>query len=181
MKVKMIETLTKMALFAALVFIGTFAFKIPVPFGYMHLGDCMIFLAVLILGGKKGAIAGAVGAGLADIISGYAIWFIPTIICKSLMAFLMGYFITERIFGLKGKALWLSGAVCGGILQSIGYTITRIFFYGMAAALSSIPLLIIQTGLGILFALIISEALQKTSLKKVFLDQGNTKEVNQSC
>lgn len=181
MKEKMIENLTKTALFAALVFIGTFTFKIPVPFGYMHLGDCMIFLAVLILGGKKGAIAGAIGAGLADLISGYAVWFIPTIICKSLMAFIMGYLISERFFGLKGKALWLSGAVCGGIFQTIGYTVTRIFFYGMAAALSAIPLLFIQTGLGILFTLIISESLKKTSLKKVFLHREDTKEVTQSC
>ena len=31
---------------AALVFIGTYCFKIPSPFGYTHLGDCMIILTV---------------------------------------------------------------------------------------------------------------------------------------
>lgn len=74
--------ITEVSLFTALIFIGTFAFKIPVPFGYMHLGDCIIILTVLMFGGRKGAIAGALGAGLADIVSGYAVWFIPTIIFK---------------------------------------------------------------------------------------------------
>ena len=51
-------------LMIALVFIGTFYFKIPTAFGYTHLGDCMIILATCLLGTKKGAIAGALGAGL---------------------------------------------------------------------------------------------------------------------
>ena len=46
----------------ALVFLGTFYFKIPTAFGYTHLGDCMIILATCLLGTKKGAIAGAFGA-----------------------------------------------------------------------------------------------------------------------
>lgn len=166
---KKIISITEVSLFAALIFIGTFAFKIPVPFGYMHLGDCIIILTVLMFGGKKGAIAGALGAGLADIVGGYAVWVVPTIICKSLMAIIMGYIIAKKAFGLKGRALWLTGAVLGGIIQSIGYTITRVLFYGMPAAIASIPIVLIQTGLGILFAMIISEFLKKTSLKKRFI------------
>jgi uncharacterized membrane protein len=165
---KLIEGISKTGLFASLIFIGTFLFKIPMPFGYMHLGDCMIVLAVLMLGGRKSAVAGALGAGLADLISGYAIWFIPTVICKGIMALFMGYFISKGFFNLKGKALWLTGAIIGGMLQSIGYTITRIFFYGLPAALASFPLVLIQTGLGIIFALLISEALRKTALNKAF-------------
>jgi uncharacterized membrane protein len=181
MRDKMIEKLSLTALFVALVFLGTFTFKIPAPFGYMHLGDCMILLAVLILGGKRGAVAGAIGAGLADIISGYAVWFIPTVICKSLMALSMGYIISKKIFRLKGRVLWMTGAVFGGVLQSIGYTITRIIFYGTAPAIASIPLLLVQTGLGIIFAFVLSEALQKTALRKVFLYTTDSKGVNQSC
>lgn len=181
MKDKKIETISITALFIALVFIGTFSFKIPAPFGYMHLGDCMIFIAVLMLGGKKGAIAGAIGAGLADILSGYAIWFLPTLICKSLMAFFMGYIIAKKLFGMNGRALYFTGAVAGGILQCIGYTITRAIFYGLAPAISSIPLLIVQTGLGIIFAFVISEALQRTALRRVFLYTTDGKGVKQTC
>ena len=40
-------------LMIALVFTGTFYFKIPTAFGYTHLGDCMIILATCLLGTKK--------------------------------------------------------------------------------------------------------------------------------
>ncbi len=166
---KLIDGISKTGLFASLVFIGAFLFKIPMPFGYMHLGDCMIVLAVLMLGGKKGALAGGMGAGLADLIGGYAVWIIPTLICKGIMALIMGYFISKQVFNLKGKVLWLTGATIGGLLQSVGYTIARAFFYGIPAAIASFPIVIIQTGLGILFALLISEALRKTALGKVFI------------
>ena len=67
----------------ALVFLGTFYFKIPTAFGYTHLGDCMIILATCLLGTKRGVIAGALGAGLSDLIGGYVAWVIPTMIIKS--------------------------------------------------------------------------------------------------
>ena len=70
-------------LMIALVFIGTFYFKIPTAFGYTHLGDCMIILATCLLGTKKGAIAGALGAGLADFIGGYTAWVLPTMAFKA--------------------------------------------------------------------------------------------------
>ena len=37
-------------LMAALVFTGTYFFKIPTAFGYTHLGDCMIILTVCLFG-----------------------------------------------------------------------------------------------------------------------------------
>lgn len=65
-----IQTLVKTALMMALVYIFTAMFKIPTPLtgGYTHLGDCMIFLAVMILGRKQGTIAAGFGAALADLL-----------------------------------------------------------------------------------------------------------------
>ncbi|WP_405724995.1 ECF transporter S component, partial [Anaerotignum sp.] len=51
-----IKDLTKTGMMAALTFIGIYAVKIPSLHGYSHMGDCMIFLGVLILGTKKGAL-----------------------------------------------------------------------------------------------------------------------------
>ena len=53
--------ITVTAAMAALVFLGTYIFKIPTISGYVHLGDCMILLTVALFGMKKGAIAGAIG------------------------------------------------------------------------------------------------------------------------
>ena len=54
-------------LMSALVFVGTYFFKIPSAFGYTHLGDCMIILTVCLFGTRRGVLAGAIGAGLSDL------------------------------------------------------------------------------------------------------------------
>ena len=51
MEDKKTKTLVMTALMAAIVFVATYLIKIPNPAtgGYSHMGDCMIFLAVLVL------------------------------------------------------------------------------------------------------------------------------------
>lgn len=44
-------------LMSALVFVGTYFFKIPSAFGYTHLGDCMIILTVCLFGTRRGVLA----------------------------------------------------------------------------------------------------------------------------
>lgn len=162
------QNLCETGLFIAIVFIGVFIIKIPGPFGYAHIGDSMIFLSVLMLGGKRGAIAGGIGAALADIVSGYTIWAVPTFICKAMMALMMGAVIKHRFFGMKGRVLWIVAALVGGLMQGIGYVIFWYFLFGKAAAISAVPGLTFQVVAGILVAFVISEALQKTSLKRYF-------------
>lgn len=56
-------------LMTALVLCLTFFIKIPVPYtsGYIHLGDSMIYLSVMILGPVYGAFASGIGSMLADL------------------------------------------------------------------------------------------------------------------
>lgn len=56
-----VRYITFTAVMAALVFVFTFTFKIPLGTGYTHLGDMMIFLAAWLLGGKKAAPAARTG------------------------------------------------------------------------------------------------------------------------
>lgn len=164
-----VRNLCETALFVAIVFIGVFLIKIPGPFGYTHIGDSMIFLSVLMLGGKRGAVAGGIGAALADIVSGYTVWAVPTLICKAMMAALMGAMIKHHAFGLKGRGLWIVSAAAGGVLQGIGYLIFWYFMFGKAAAIAAVPGLTFQAISGIIIAFVISESLQKTVLKKHFI------------
>ena len=89
------KDITLTGLMAALIFIGTFFFKIPSPFGYNHFGDGFMLLTVFMLGYKKGAFAGAIGAGLADLIGGYTVWVLPTIVIKSMWALIIGLFMVK--------------------------------------------------------------------------------------
>lgn len=59
-------------LFAALTILGTMI-KIPMPTGdFIHLGNSVVLLAVLLLGYKKGALAGGVGFAIFDLLNGFA-------------------------------------------------------------------------------------------------------------
>lgn len=59
-------------LFAALTVLGTMI-KIPMPTGaFAHLGNSVLLLAVLLIGYKKGALAGGLGFAIFDILNGFA-------------------------------------------------------------------------------------------------------------
>lgn len=58
--------------FAALTFCGTMV-KIPLPTGdFVHLGNSVVLLGVLLIGYKQGALAGGLGFAIFDILNGYA-------------------------------------------------------------------------------------------------------------
>lgn len=162
MEKKKVKTkdLTKMAMMGALVFLATYFIKIPSINGYTHLGDCMIFISVLILGWRKGALAGGVGAALADFLGGYMQWVILTFFIKAIMAIIMGL-ITEKLFP-KLRFGWIIGAVTGGIFQVVGYTLVKIPLFGMAYAITELPVLTMQTISGIVLAFIIITSLAES-------------------
>ncbi|MDD5795223.1 MAG: ECF transporter S component [Clostridiales bacterium] len=159
------KDITKIGIFAALVYLATFFLKIPSVNGYTHLGDAFIFLAVIIMGYKRGALAGAIGGALSDILGGYLIWVIPTFFIKSIMAIIMGIFIKKCS---KLKYSWLVGAILGGLFQIVAYTIFSIIFFGLEAGIAAIPGFCIQTACGLIFVSIFYVLLLKTnSLEKL--------------
>ena len=76
------------ALMISLIFILTYSIRVPVPAtnGYIHLRDSMIFISVILLGRKYGALASALGSALSDFLAGYN-HYVPVIfLIKGLMA-----------------------------------------------------------------------------------------------
>lgn len=160
-KIKTID-ITTTALMAALVFLGTYIFKIPTISGYVHLGDCMILLTVGLFGMKKGAIAGAIGAGLADLVGGFFFWVIPTLLIKCMWAFVMGAIMYKVMKGNKWG--FIVGAVGGGVLHVIAYTVVRAFLYGGRTAIIEVPALTFQTVAGIVLGVVIYKVLEKSGV-----------------
>ncbi|MGB5823334.1 MAG: ECF transporter S component [Proteocatella sp.] len=116
-------------LMTALVTIATMFLMVPVPFtsGYIHLGDSMIFISVLLLGWKRGGFAAGVGSMMADLFLGYANWAPWTLAIKLLMAVIMGICIelsknnNKNIVGISFATAiaWLGfNFAIGGILSS---------------------------------------------------------------
>ena len=77
------------ALFIALTLVATWLINIRLPFmgsgGLIHLGNVPLFVAAMLFGRKTGAIAGAFGMGLFDLMSGWTAWAPFTFIILSLI------------------------------------------------------------------------------------------------
>lgn len=129
------------AMMAALVCVMTMVVQIPIPLGYAHLGDAFILLTVLFVGKKSGIWAGGIGSALADLLTGYAYWAVPTFLIKSLMA----YFVGRIAYAKDGTCTLFSArsvvaCIVGMVWMVLGYTVAGAFLYGgLAAGLASTP------------------------------------------
>ncbi|RLE44948.1 hypothetical protein DRJ16_00970 [Candidatus Woesearchaeota archaeon] len=85
------------AVFTALVTLATAALQISIPEtkGYFNIGEIIIYTAALLFGPIVGAIAGGVGAALADIITGYYIYAPATLIIKGIEGYVVGYLVRK--------------------------------------------------------------------------------------
>ena len=155
------------ALMAALIFAATYLIRIPNPAtgGYSHLGDCMIFLAVVMLGRRSGAAAAAIGGALSDLLAGAAVWIVPTLMIKYIMAFIMGSVMKRDP---EKRYLQFVGAAAGGVFQVAAYTLVKVVLIGMAPAIASIPNVTIQTLVGLLIFMLLSDVLTKRIVRPVW-------------
>ncbi|MDR4949726.1 ECF transporter S component [Neobacillus cucumis] len=120
------------ALFIALTFVATMFINIRLPImgngGLIHLGNVPLFIAALVYGKKTGAIAGAFGMGLFDVVSGWAIWSPFTFVIVGTMGFLVGL-ISEKATGNRVLASTLA-IVVALIIKIVGYYFAEVILYG---------------------------------------------------
>ncbi len=152
------------AIMAALVFVFTFTFKIPLGNGYTHLGDAFIFLSAYLLGGKKATFAGGLGAALADLASGYTMWILPTFISKFLMTAVC-CLIAELIFNRRLIG-YVIGAAAGTLVHIGAYSLAWYILFGKAAMISALPALILQTIVGVVVAAVFIVIFNRTGTDK---------------
>ena len=119
------------ALFIALTLVATFI-NIRLPLmgngGLIHLGNVPLFIAAFVYGKKTGAIAGAFGMGLFDLLSGYALWAPFTFIIVGAMGFLAGL-ISEKVPGKRVLVNTLAVAAAL-IIKIVGYYFAEVIIYG---------------------------------------------------
>jgi uncharacterized membrane protein len=168
---KKIKEMVYTSMLAALICVATFIIKVPSPVtnGYTHLGDGFIFIAVLLLGKKNGALAGAIGAALADVIGGYSFYAVPTFIIKGIMALIMGTLIEKLPNNLKYK--WILGAVAGSAWQIFAYYVIGSLMVGnFISTISEIPGNTIQSAAGIISAAAFMAVFKHTPIGKNTLE-----------
>lgn len=170
MKQKNLQKLAVSALLTAIVCVATFIVKIPSPAtnGYFNLGDCFVLLSGWLLGPVYGALAAGLGSVLADILSGYVQYALPTFVIKALMA-VAAYYVTKA---LNKKPL--IGKIIGGIVAEaimvlgyFGYEAV-VLGYGLAAA-GSIFSNVMQGIVGIIAGVAVTTAIEKNKTINSFL------------
>ncbi len=151
------------ALMIAVTFIMISIVKIPIPNGYIHLGDAAVYLSAFILGPVWGAAAGAIGAAIADYFAGFGAYIIPSFIAKGLMAVITASFIKNESSRLK-QFLVMGIA---GILMALVYYFSEVLLYGsFASPLVNIPFNLLQALVGIVIAMLLFKPLNGLRLNR---------------
>ena len=161
------------ALFMALTMVATMFIRIPLPLGYVNLGDVFVLLSVFVLGPIYGTIAAGVGSGLADLF-GYITYAPGTLIIKATMA-LVAWLIYALLLKVTNKKMLaeIVGGIVGAIVMACGYFLYELlFFTTAAAAIVNAPWNLLQGGIGVALSVIIMRVLTVTkALEKLNLDK----------
>lgn len=152
------------AMFVALTLVFTAFVNIQIPSfggagGLIHLGNIPLFIAAMVYGKRTGTLAGALGMGLFDILSGWAAWAPCTIITCGLMGFAVGAICQKW----KGMAAKVAAVLVALVIKLAGYFIFEGFIMGSgaAAALKSVPGNIIQIAVAAIIVFIIINPLER--------------------
>jgi len=120
-------------LFIALTFVATLFINIKLPImgngGLVHLGNVPLFIAALVYGKKTGAVAGAFGMALFDLVSGgWTVWAPATFVIVGAMGFVAGL-IAEKMPGKK-VLVYTTAVFAALIIKIVGYYFAEVIIYG---------------------------------------------------
>lgn len=141
-KQKKLRLLILSAVLAALCCVSTMTIVVPLPYGYLNLGDIFVLFAVWCVGPIYGGIAAAIGSALADILSGFASYAPATFVIKGLVA-LISYFVYRLVSKMVKNNRFdfisrLISAFSGEVIMVAGYFLYECLLYGSAAGLMSV-------------------------------------------
>ncbi len=159
------------ALFMAMnVVMSMSIFSIPVPGGHLYLNDIVICVASILLDPFGAFMVGGVGAFLGDF------FFYPTpmfvsLVTHGLQAIVISVFSHYTLKKHPAVASGI-GVTVGAIINIVGYSLGRAFFYAssgaepsIATALTKLPFQVLQAGVGAVLGMIIC---WKFGIRKIF-------------
>ena len=161
---KSIKYMALTAIFAAFITIMTaYILHIPVSLtgGYIHFGDGLIFLAACMLPKPYAMAAGAIGGGLADLLTA-PMWTLPTIVVKMLIVLPF----TSKSKQIVSKRN-IMATVLSYFISATGYYIAESFVFGYEVAFinSYLGSLVQAVGSVVVF-IVAGVALDKVQIRK---------------
>ena len=151
---------------AMTVIFTAYIFHIPVGVngGYVHFGDSVIYLAAALLPTPYAFVVGALGGGIADLLTA-PMWMLPTIIIKMLIVL---------PFSSKGRSLLskrnMAAPIISFFISATGYYIAEMILFGTRTAIiSAFSGSLVQSGGSALFFYIAAAAFDAASVKRTVL------------
>ncbi|MCI5623883.1 MULTISPECIES: ECF transporter S component [Anaerostipes] len=145
---------TGMAIALTYVFTAFVNVRLPIAAngGLIHLGNVPLFLMAMLFGRKTGMLAGGIGMGLFDLLSGWTAWAPFTFVIVGVMGYVVGA-ISEKHKEYSWKVISLVLAL---IIKIVGYYIAEIIIYGnWVAPVASIPGNVVQIVVAAVVVLIV--------------------------
>lgn len=152
-------------MFAAMIF-GLTMLHVPIGAGgYIHVGDAVIYVTAMLMGGPWAFISAAIGAACADIVSGFAVYAIPSAIIKILIA-------VPFVLVSKKEAKLLSFrtalfTIISGVITVLGYFAADMILYS-EGAIADLPANIIQAAGSAVVFIVLAFALDRAKIKQRF-------------
>lgn len=133
---------------------------IPIPgtHGLVTLCEVGIYISAILFGNPVGLVVGGASGFLIDIISGYPIWCLFSLVIHGLQGFVVAYMSKNHKIGLKTIILPL---LAGSAVMVVGYALATSLLFGWPAGLASIPSNLLQVGFGIVTTVLIVGNLAK--------------------
>ena len=148
----------------ALVLVAAMFVHIRVPIagagGMIHLGDLPLFVFALLYGRKTGALAGAFGLTLFDLMSGWTLWAPFTFFIAGAAGYAAGLAGEKNPTNKLG--IYVFSMLAANLITIIGYYAVEVILYGnWLAPVGSVPLNFLQVTLAAILALPIAKRLKK--------------------
>lgn len=162
-----IQNMVVTALMIALTYVATWLINIRLPFmgsgGLIHLGNVPLFIAAILFGKKTGALAGGIGMGLFDLLSGWTAWAPFTFVIVGLMGYEVGWFAEHR--PIKNAAINDAVSMILALaIKIVGYYFAEVILYGnWIAPIGSVPGNICQVGVAAVMVMAMLPVLRRVT------------------
>lgn len=153
------------ALFCALTTVATTYIRVPLPLGYINLGDAFVFLSVFLLGPFYGTAAAGIGSAVADLI-GYVSYAPGTLVIKTAMA-IVAYVLYKLLYKATKKAVIseIISGIAGVIVMAFGYFFYEMLFFATASvAIINVPWNLIQGTIGVALSTVLMRIFTTTKI-----------------
>ena len=144
----------------ALVFVATLInIKLPIgQGGLIHLGNVPLFLFAIIYGKKIGAMAGAFGMGLFDLMGGWTPWAPATFIIVGLMGYTVGPIAANK----DDLTAYTLAIILACAIKVAGYYVAEALIYGnWVQPVLSVPGNLMQIAVAAVIVLPLAKNLKK--------------------